>query len=168
MSNARGDKKRKSFCFFPGSMPPLKRGAKPTGIGDLPIPVEARPIWTDTEEQSQHQRDVPRECVGVNRVRWMEGDTMGNPSPLRRSRSSSAEERKKSLKKQKLNGVFLSSVLLVGSPEGSCCKATSSREKTTPVLDRRGKNGEEIVRNSQLFHQNKTHMYEELLLHRWR
>lgn len=41
-------------------MPPLKHGAKLTGIGDLPIPVEAGPIWTDTEEQSQCQRDVPR------------------------------------------------------------------------------------------------------------
>lgn len=41
-------------------MPPLKPGAKLTGIGDLPIPVEARPIWTDTEEQSQHERDVQR------------------------------------------------------------------------------------------------------------
>lgn len=41
-------------------MPPRRHGAKLTGIGDLPIPVEARPIWTDPEEQSQHQRDVPR------------------------------------------------------------------------------------------------------------
>lgn len=63
-------------------MAPPEHGAKLTGIGDLPIPVEAGPIWTDTEEQSQHVRDVQRALL---MCRGQQGETDGDSfasSPL--------------------------------------------------------------------------------------